>query len=239
MKVDVEYKPSYSVAVVSLERGEALLAESGAMVSMSSSIRIDTKMRGGLFGSLKRRLLGGESFFINTFTAEGGPGEVLLAPALPGDIMTAEISGTMYFQSGSFLGGSPTLEIDTKWGGARTFFASEGLFLLKIHGAGTVIAASYGAIHKVHLDGGSYVCDTGHIVAFTDSLAFDVRPVGGLKSTLLSGEGLVCEFHGTGDLYLQTRSTQAFLAWLLPHLRFRGRSAGRGGGGFWSALGGG
>ena len=65
------------------------------------------------------------------------------------------------------------------------------------------------------------------MVAFTQGLNFEVRRVGGWKSTLLSGEGLVCEFRGAGDLYIQTRSTQAFLSWLIP--RIPGRSGGGGG----------
>ena len=91
-----------------------------------------------------------------------------------------------------------------------------------------MLLSSYGAIHKVTLDGRApYLCDTGHVVAFGAGLTYDVRRVGGWKSTLLSGEGLVCEFRGQGDLYMQTRSTQAFLSWLIP--RIPGRSGGGGG----------
>ena len=111
--------------------------------------------------------------------------------------------------------------------GLGTFFGSEGLFLLRASGSGPILLSSYGAIHKVPLDGRQpYICDTGHVVAFTEKLTFDVRRVGNWKSTLLSGEGLVCEFRGAGDLYLQTRSTQAFLSWLIP--RIPGRSGGGG-----------
>jgi len=125
-------------------------------------------------------------------------------------------------QSGSFLAGAPEITLDLKWGGAKTFFGSEGLFLLKASGSGPVLLSSYGAIHKVTLDGRKpYICDTGHVVAFGQGLEFDVRKVGGWKSTLLSGEGLVCEFRGAGDLYLQSRSTQAFLSWLIPRLPTR------------------
>ncbi len=230
MRVDVRYQPSYSLAIVSLDSGESIQAESGAMVSMSATVRIDTGMKGGVFGALKRSVLGGESFFFNTFTAETAGAEITLSPALPGDIMHTRLQGgTMYVQSGSFLAANPALDVDTKWGGAKTFFGSEGLFLLKAMGAGDLIISSYGAIHHVRLAGEPYVCDTGHVVAFTEGLTFDVRQVGGLKSTLLSGEGLVCEFRGSGDLYIQTRSTQAFLSWLIPRLPAQGRSGGRGG----------
>jgi uncharacterized protein (TIGR00266 family) len=94
-----------------------------------------------------------------------------------------------------------------------------------------MVFSSYGAIHPVQIAGQPYVVDTGHVVGFTSGLDFNVRAVGGMKSTLLSGEGLVCEFRGSGTLYLQTRSTQAFLSWLMPKLPRGGASGGGRGGG--------
>jgi uncharacterized protein (TIGR00266 family) len=229
MQIDIRYQPSYSLAIVRLEPEERVQAEAGAMVSMSANMTIDTGLKGGLLGAVTRSVLGGETLFANTFSAQGGTGEITLAPALPGDIAALTMrSETLYVQSGSFLASAPEIELDLKWGGARTFFGSEGLFLLRATGSGPVLLCSYGAIHKVALDGKQpYICDTGHVVAFTQGLGFDVRRVGGWKSTLLSGEGLVCEFRGSGDLYLQTRSTQAFLSWLIP--RIPGRTGGGGG----------
>ncbi len=234
MQIDIRYQPSYSLAIVRLDHNESVQAESGAMVSMTANIAIDTAMKGGVFGALKRSVLGGETLFANTFTAEGGTGEITLAPSLPGDINALTLNHeTLFIQSGSFLAGSPQIDLDVKWGGARTFFGSEGLFLLKANGTGPILVCSYGAIHKVTLDGGQpYICDTGHVVAFTQGLTFDVRRVGGWKSTILSGEGLVCEFRGQGELYLQTRSTQAFLSWLIPRIPGRSGGGGRIRGGF-------
>ncbi len=228
MKVDILYQPSYALAVVELEAEESVLAEGGAMVSMSDNIEIQTGMKGGLFGALKRSVLGGESLFFNTFAARGRPGEITLAPALPGDLSTLDLKGeAFYIQSGSYIASAAGVEVDASWGGAKSFFGSEGLFLLKATGQGTLIFASYGAIHAVPIAGKSYVVDTGHVVGFTAGLEFHVRRVGGWKSTILSGEGLVCEFRGSGTLYLQTRSSQSFLNWLAPRLP----QSGAGGGG--------
>lgn len=228
MQISIKYQPSYSLAIVELGSGESMQAESGAMVSMSSSISIETGMKGGMLGAVARKILGGESLFANTFTAAGGPGEVTLAPSLPGDLTTLTLANeTIYIQSGSFLASDPTIDLDLKWGGARAFFGAEGLFLLRATGSGPLILSSYGAIHRVEVsEKATYTCDTGHVVAFTQGLTFDVRKVGGWKSTLLSGEGLVCQFSGRGSLFLQTRSTQAFLSWLIPRL-----PTGTGGGG--------
>jgi uncharacterized protein (TIGR00266 family) len=229
MNIEIRYQPAYSLAIVGLAPEESIQAEAGAMVSMSANLTVETEMKGGMMGAITRSVLGGETLFANTFTARGGPGEIALAPSLPGDITSLTINNaTLFVQSGSFLASTPSINLDLKWGGAKTFFGSEGLFLLRATGTGPLILCSYGAIHKVTLDGRRpYIVDTGHVVAFTQGLDFDVRRVGGWKSTILSGEGLVCEFRGTGDLYLQSRSTQAFLSWLIP--RIPGRTGGGGG----------
>lgn len=228
MKIDIRYQPSYSLAIVSLAAGESIQAESGAMVSMSSSIQVETGMKGGVLGAVARKVLGGESLFANTFTSAGAAGEITLAPSLPGDLTAITMTGQTYFvQSGSFLAGDTGIDLDLKWGGARGFFGSEGLFLLRATGTGQIVVSSYGAIHRVDVTPAApYIVDTGHVVAFAQGLEYEVRRVGGWKSTLLSGEGLVCEFRGSGALYLQTRSTQAFLSWLIPRI-----PTGTGGGG--------
>ena len=69
--------------------------------------------------------------------------------------------------------------------------------------------------------GQEYVVDTGHMVAFTDSVGYRVSKVGGLKSTLFSGEGLVCRLTGPGKILIQSRSTDAFLSWLIPQIPTR------------------
>ena len=225
MEHEVLYRPSYSLLKLGLEPGETVSAEAGAMVSMSSGIDISTKAKGGLFGALKRSVLGGESFFINTFSASQ-PGEVTFAPSLPGDICDLELSGqTFYAQSGAYIASTPEIEVDTKWGGAKTFFSKEGFFLLKISGTGKLFLSSYGAIHEIDLEAGQkYIVDTGHMVAFAEGVDYKVRRVGGLKSTLFSGEGLVCELTGPGRIMIQSRSADAFLAWLIPQIPKRGGS---------------
>ena len=219
MEHDVLYRPSYSLLKIKLRQGEAVSAEAGAMVSMSSSIEIKTAAKGGIFGALKRSVLGGESFFVNTFMAADS-GEVTFAPTLPGDIHALELTGqSFYAQSGAYIASSPDIQVDTKWGGAKTFFSREGLFLLKMTGTGSVFLSSYGAIHEIDLEAGQkYIVDTGHMVAFAEGVGYSVKRVGGLKSTLFSGEGLVCELTGPGKIFLQTRSADAFLAWLIPQV---------------------
>jgi len=220
MEIEIKYKPSYSLGIVKLGPAEELQVEGGSMVSMSSDIQIETKARGGLLKSLGRAFLGGESFFQNSYKAGPQGGEVTVAPALPGDLFLLDLQGeSLMVQSGSYVASETSVEIDTKWGGAKTFFASEGLIMLKIFGQGKAILSSYGAIHEINLAAGeTYTVDTGHLVAFSENMGFKVRSVGGLKSSLFSGEGLVVDLTGPGRVLLQTRSTDAFLSWLLPKL---------------------
>ncbi len=213
MQVNIVSAPDYAMAEVDLAAGEKIVVESGSMVGMSSHLEIETKAKGGVLSSLKR-MVGGESFFINTYTAQGAPGRILLAPAPSGDLRHLVLGGGDFFvQSGSYVASGPAVNVDTKWGGAKTFFGGEGLFILKASGQGDLIFGSFGAIHEVEVDG-SYIVDTGHIVAFEPTLQFSVRRVGGLKSLFLSGEGLVCDFSGKGKLYLQTRKPASFVSWI-------------------------
>jgi uncharacterized protein (TIGR00266 family) len=220
LKVEIQYRPSYALAVVSLDANESLQAEAGAMVSMSPGLAMDTGAKGGLMSALRRSVLGGESFFLNTYRAPASGGQISLAPALPGDMAVLELRDEpLMVQSGSYVASSEGINIDTKWSGAQTFFAREGLIMLKCSGSGTLVLSSYGAIHEMELaEGQSHTVDTGHLVAFTEGMGFKVRRIGGMKSTLFSGEGLVVDLTGPGKVLIQTRSDDAFLSWLIPRL---------------------
>lgn len=223
LNVDIQFSPSFAMATVKMNQGESVRVEAGAMSGMSGGIEIETKAQGGLLGGLKRSVLGGESFFINTFLASAGPGEVIVAPALPGDIIHLPIDSAkaILVQSGSWLASEADVVVDTKWGGAKTFFSGEGLFLLHCSGLGDMLIASYGAIFEKDLDAGeSYKVDTGHIVAFEEGVGYQVNKVGGWKSTILSGEGLVATFTGPGRVWQQSRSPQDLIGWLTPRLPF-------------------
>lgn len=221
MHHQILYQPSYSLAVINMEPGEVLQAEAGAMVSMSGNVALQTEMKGGFLGALGRSFLGGESFFTSKYQAQGGPGEVTLAPTLPGDVTAMELQGqTLFLKSGAFLAGDARLNVDSQWGGARGFFGSGGLFLLRVQGHGLLLFNSYGALHWKQLAPGErYMVDTGHVVGFSEGMQFAVRKAGqGWFSTIASGEGLVCEFTGPGLIYMQTRSEEALVNWIVPKI---------------------
>ncbi len=215
---EILHQPSYALAVVQLQQEQAIQAESGAMVSMSANIELQSQMKGGLMGAFKRAV-GGESAFVSTFTARGGPGEVTLAPGGPGDIAAIEMSNQQFFvQSTSYLAGDAGLVVDTKWGGAKNFFAGEGLFVLSVTGAGLLLVSSFGAIHRKRLQAGErYVVDTGHLVAWEGTTQYTLRKAAaGFFRSMVSGEGIVAEFSGPGELLIQTRNLAAFASMLKP-----------------------
>ena len=219
MEIEILYRPSYSLAVARLAPNERIRAETGAMVSFSEGIDIETKMEGGLFKSLGRAMLGGESMFQNFWKAGPQGGEVTLAPELPGDIAVIEMQGeTVLVQSGSFMASEVGVDFSAKISG-KAFMAGEGLSILEAKGVGKLLVSSYGAIYeKTIAPGEKYVVDSSHLVAFDGTLSVQPRPVGGLKSTLLSGEGLVIQLTGPGRIFIQTRSPQALINWIIPQL---------------------
>jgi len=219
MDIEVIHRPSYSLAIAKLTPNERIRAEAGAMVSMSGGVQIETKAEGGLLKSLGRSVLGGESFFQNFFVAPATGGEVTLAPELPGDIAVIEMSGEkLMVQSGSYMASESTVELSTKLS-VKALMSAEGVAMLEATGTGTLLVSSYGAIYEKTLTAGEkYVVDTSHLVAFDGSLSVQPKPIGGLKSTLFSGEGFVIELTGPGKIYIQTRSPQALINWIIPQL---------------------
>ncbi len=229
---EIQHAGAFALAVVNLQANQAISAEAGAMVSMSANIDLHSEMKGGIFGALKRAV-GGESAFVSTFTAKGAPGEVTFAPGMPGDIAGIEMQNqTFMVQSSSYLAGDTSLQVDTKFGGAKSFFGGEGLFVLQVSGAGLLLVSSFGAIHrKVLRPGENYVVDTGHLVAWEGQMQYNLRKAAksGFFRSMLSGEGLVAEFQGPGEILIQTRNLAAFAGLLKP---FFPNQSGSGGGGF-------
>jgi uncharacterized protein (TIGR00266 family) len=219
MEIEILHRPSYSLAVTKLAPNERIRAEAGAMVSFSQGIEIETKAAGGLLKSLGRSLLGGESFFQNFWKAGPQGGEVTLAPELPGDIALLEMKGeTVMVQSGSYVASEDGIEINAKVSG-KAFMAGEGLSILEARGNGKLLVSSYGAIYEKTIGPNEkYTVDSSHLVAFDATLGVQPKAVGGLKSTVFSGEGLVIEMTGPGRIFIQTRSPRALINWIIPQL---------------------
>ncbi|MDP2228240.1 MAG: TIGR00266 family protein [Moraxellaceae bacterium] len=209
-KFRIDGRPDYAFLTVQLAANETLKVEASAMATMDTSLKMKTKLRGGL-----GRFLTGESIFVNEFTAENVSGEIGIAPAAPGDLAHVYLRGNdvIFLQNAAFVACDPRVELATKWQGLmKGFFSGESLFLIRASGEGDLWFNTYGGLIELEVDG-DYVVDTGNIVAFTEGLDYRISKVGGYKSLFFSGEGLVCRFSGKGKVWIQTRTSQAFVSW--------------------------
>ena len=221
LEFETVHSPSFTALIFYLQQGQSVVAEKGAMMYMHRTIEIQTHARkGGLFKGVVTSALGGESFFVNTFTATQGPGELALVGATMGDIRVIDVSRQgMILQSGAYLASVPDVNLDTKWQGLKGFLAEKDIVMLYASGPGNVWVSSFGGIIEMNLKPGETVSvDTGHLVAFPDNMQFSVHRVGGWKSTILSGEGLVSDLTGPGKILMQTRHLPAFVQALVPYL---------------------
>lgn len=216
----IEHSPAYASLVLNLKTNETVLVESGAMAAMDTCIKMKSRAQGGLMKGLGR-MVSGESFFISEFTAEGKSGELYVSPGVPGDICHYYLQGNgLMIQSSGFVAASSTVEIDTKFQGFKGFFSGESLFLIRATGVGDIWFSSYGAIVEIPV-AGDYVVDTSYIVAFEDTLNYNVEMLGGLsfrglRTGILGGEGLVCRFNGEGRLWVQSRELYSLINFLNP-----------------------
>lgn len=206
-------KPDYSFLTVKVPAGKTIKVEASSMASMDANMKMKTKMAGGL-----GRLFTGENLFINEFTAENVDGEICIAPSSPGDMehVYLEDGQTIFLQNSAFVACDPSVKVDSKFQGlVKGFFSGENLFLVKCTGPGDLWFNSYGGIIQINVTDG-YVVDTGHIVAFTEGLHYDVGRIGGYKSLFFSGEGLVCRFTGQGKVWIQTHKVIPLTSWVYP-----------------------
>jgi uncharacterized protein (TIGR00266 family) len=222
MEIATRQGPAYGVARLGLAGNEPVRVEAGAMMAMSGGVTLEAKMEGGLLKSMKRAALGGESFFVTTYTAPAQGGFVDVAARLPGDVISypLEPGRSLFIQKGSWLASASTVTIDAKWGGFRNMFGSEGGFIIRAEGNGPVVFSCYGALETWNLAAGQTITvDTGHMVAYEDSITMTLRKVtGGLVQSFKSGEGIVFDFTGPGKVMTQTRNPNELLGWITAAL---------------------
>lgn len=226
MEYQIKYSPAYALLEVSLDPKEVIVAESGAMVYMSPQIAVKTRKREkkSLWKSIKTTVLGAESFFVNEYIAEKGPGKVGFVPAPVGDIKPFEVKAGKGFilQKSAYVASTIDVHLDTEWQGFKKGLFGQSLFMLKVSGEGQLFVNAFGAIDHHSLKGGeSLIVDNFHLVAFDDTCKYDVKKFGGLKSTILGGEGLVTEIKGPGEVYIQTKNIREFTDWLWELLHDR------------------
>ena len=220
MKCEVKYKPAFAAIFITLEPGEKVTAEAGAMVSMDSKLTMKTEFSGGFCPALMRKFFGGESLFVNVFSNETRqPLNLVLTQSVIGDIEEIDLKGReICFQPGAYIAHTPGVKMGVRWAGFASWFAGEGLFKLKIAGRGKVFFGAYGGITKKSISG-QFVVDNSHLVAYEPGIRMKIGLSGGLIGSVTSGEGFVNRLSGNGDIYLQSRSVSGLVGFLRPKVR--------------------
>jgi len=227
MKHQILARPAATIVRLLLEQGESVTCQVGAMIAMSTGFEVETTTRkkgggGGIVKGLKR-MLAGENLFINHFSATGDKQNITIGPGMMGDVIHHRMTGgTLYIQGSSWLASDTGIDIDASWQGlGKAIFSGESMFWVKCSGEGDLFLNSYGAIYAVEVKD-QYTVDTGHIVAFEDSLQFQIGKAGkSLIGSFLGGEGLVCKFKGQGTLYCQSHNPPSLGKMLGPKLKPR------------------
>lgn len=221
MKTEIIGSQAFQSMKVTLSAGEQFVSEAGKMVRMSSSISNEVesvKKSGGLLGGLKR-MLGGEAFFFSRYTANS-EGEVVLAPTLPGNVGFQELDGTKgwYCSGGSYMASGPEIKTEPKWQGMKGLFSGESLVFVHATGIGPLVLDAFGTVEEETVDG-TFTVDTGHVVAFEDTLEYTISKAGGSWfNSWLAGEGFVIRFSGRGKVLIQSHNMKEFGAILGPKL---------------------
>lgn len=221
MRAELAGNPDFGNVRFTLDTGEKVLVESGAMAAMDSDVRTDTQMMGGFLPALMRKLFAGESLMAGEYTAARAGSRLQISPPIPGEVVHrgVEPGRATMLQAGSFLACTPGVRLSTVFGGLKAIFSGEGMFFLKVEGKGDLWLNAYGSIVEHDLGGRELIVDTGHVVGWEDGVQWEVTGMGNLFSTIFSGEGLVLRFRGHGKVWLQSRSLGALAGWLSGYCR--------------------
>jgi uncharacterized protein (TIGR00266 family) len=224
---------------VALDPGEAVRAEAGAMLYITRDIAIQTDTGGGMFKGLKR-VFAGESFFITSFLHTGSSGKAVAAFAAPypGKIIPLDLEqlgGRFLVQRDGFLCAAAGIEIEvafTKKLGAG-LFGGEGFILQRLTGDGMAFVQAGGTVVRRELGAGETLrVDTGCLVAFSESVDYDIQMIGGIRNALFGGEGLfLATLTGPGPVYLQSLPFSRLADRIMQAARFTQRGEKKGVGG--------
>jgi uncharacterized protein (TIGR00266 family) len=217
MRYDIENGPSYAVLRTSMDRGDRLMAETGAMISRSESVRTEAEVGGGegIGGMIKSAVSSSKDLVENAFEAGADGAELTLAPDHPGDVFAVDVGqdGPIKVNSGSTLAWEPSVDRSSAFNDAGGFFSSGSLRVLELSGTGRAFLSAYGAIIETEVtEDDATVVDTDHLIAWTDGLSISREQDGSIKSAMLGGEGIVSKFSGRGSVWIQTRDPAVFRA---------------------------
>ncbi|KAG2489730.1 hypothetical protein HYH03_011837 [Edaphochlamys debaryana] len=237
-KYKLKHDGAFAAVECAVSQGDGLKSQGGVMVTMSHNVEIDTKLEGGVGGSLLACCCAGRSLFLSHYKllpGQGPRGDILLAPPVPGEVVLLHMDGMQGWvvQPGGYLACDEAVNIGTKMLDiAQGCCGGEGFFVLEATGRGRLLISSYGAIARYDLQPGEKrKIDNGYCVAWTSGMQWTIaKATKSLVKSVISGEGLVNSFTGPGTIFVQTRSLAKLANALVPYLpRSGGGSGGSGG----------
>ncbi len=211
---------------VSMQKGDKIYCESGAMVMMEANLELKGRMTGGLGSALMRRFTNGETLFQQHIEAVRGDGDCLLSPALPGGMEIIDVGARQYLlNDGAFVAATSGTEmkVRTQSVGNALFAQSGGFFVMETSGTGQVVVSGFGAMFSLDVEPGKdLIIDNAHVVCWDSTLHYEISVTtsssggglggmfGNLVNSATSGEGIVLRFSGRGKVHICSRNPSSF-----------------------------
>ena len=217
----------FPLVELSLNQGETVYIQQGSMVYHTPNVTLNTKLNasgsgvGRFVKAVGRSMVSGESTFITQAVAQSDNGYLALAPDAPGQVIPLQLGEKQYrLNDGAFLAldGTAYYTMERQSVGKAIFGGQGGLFVMTTQGQGTLLANAFGSIKKIELHNQEVTIDNAHVVAWSQSLNYNIHLENGFWQSIGTGEGVVNTFQGTGEVYVQSLNLQTFAGSLSKYI---------------------
>ena len=228
MKFSMDSHMQFPLVELSLNQGETVYIQRGSMVYHTPNVSLNTKLNasgsglGRFVKAVGRSMVSGESTFITQAVAESDNGNLALAPDTPGQVIALELGEKQYqLNDGAFLAldGTASYTMESQSIGKALFGGQGGLFVMTTQGQGTLLANAFGSITKIELQNQEMTIDNAHVVAWSQSLDYNIHLENSFWQSIGTGEGVVNTFRGTGEVYVQSLNLQSFAGSLNKYIQ--------------------
>ena len=228
MKFSMDSHMQFPLVELSLNQGETVFIQRGSMVYHTPNVSLNTQLNASASGlgrfvkAVGRSMVSGESTFITQAVAESDNGNLALAPDTPGQVIALELGEKQYrLNDGAFLAldGTAFYTMERQSIGKALFGGQGGLFVMTTQDQGTLLANAFGSIKKIELQNQEVTIDNAHVVAWSQSLDYDIHLENGFWQSIGTGEGVVNTFRGTGEVYVQSLNLQSFAGSLNKYIQ--------------------
>lgn len=228
MKFSMDSQMQFPLVELSLNQGETVFIQRGSMVYHTPNVSLNIQLNasgsglGRFVKAVGRSMVSGESTFITQAIAESDNGHLALAPDTPGQVIALELGEKQYrLNDGAFLAldGTAFYTMERQSIGKALFGGQGGLFVMTTQGQGTLLANAFGSIKKIELQNQEITIDNAHVVAWSQSLDYNIHLENGFWQSIGTGEGVVNTFRGTGEVYVQSLNLQSFAGSLNKYIQ--------------------